>query len=142
MKKITTHSYLETEEFAQNFAKEVSPGDVIALYGELGSGKTTFTKGLAKGLGITDRVTSPTFVLMKDYDLPARDNSKLHHLDLYRLDSSDEIKSLDLNELVNQETNIFVIEWAQKASQEELKDAIKIRFNIKDENTREISIDK
>ena len=142
MKKITTHSYLETEEFAQNFAKEVNPGDVIALYGELGSGKTTFTKGLAKGLGITDRVTSPTFVLMKDYDLPSSDNSKLHHLDLYRLDSSDEIKSLDLNELVSQAANIFVIEWAQKANQEELKNAIKIRFNIIDENTREITINK
>ena len=142
MKKITTHSYLETEEFAQKFAKEVNPGDVIALYGELGSGKTTFTKGLAKGLGITDRVTSPTFVLMKDYDLPAKDNSKLHHLDLYRLDSSDDIKSLNLNELVNQEANIFIIEWAEKANQEELKNAIKIKFNIIDENTREITIDK
>ncbi len=142
MKKTITHSYLETEEFAQNFAKEVNPGDVIALYGELGSGKTTFTKGLAKGLGITDRVTSPTFVLMKDYDLPTRDNSKLHHLDLYRLSSSDEIKSLDINELVNQETNIFVIEWAEKANPDELKNAIKIRFNIIDENTRGITIDK
>jgi len=142
MKKIITHSYLETEEFALKFAKEVKPGDVIALYGELGSGKTTFTKGLAKGLGITNRVTSPTFVLMKDYDLPSKNNSKLHHLDLYRLDSSDDIKSLNLNELVNQEANIFVIEWAEKASQEELKNAIKIRFNIIDENTREITIDK
>lgn len=142
MKQIITHSYLETEEFAQNFAKTLNPGDTLALYGELGSGKTTFTKGLAKGLGITDRVSSPTFVLMKEYDLPSKDNSKLHHLDLYRLNSSKELGSIDLDELVNQESNIYVIEWAEKADKNELKDAIKIKFKILSENKREITIEE
>lgn len=135
-----TNSSQETEEFGQEVAKRLKPGTVLALYGDLGSGKTTFTKGLAKGLGITDRITSPTFIIMRDYDLPSQDNARLHHLDLYRMKSDDDLKSLDLNELINEEKNIFVIEWAEKADQESLKNAIKISFEVTGDTTRKITI--
>ncbi|MFC1653660.1 tRNA (adenosine(37)-N6)-threonylcarbamoyltransferase complex ATPase subunit type 1 TsaE [Patescibacteria group bacterium] len=140
MQVVITNSPEETEKFAHDFAKTLKPGSVIALHGELGGGKTTFTRGLAKGLGVEDRVSSPTFVLMRDYDLPKKDGSKLHHLDLYRINSSDELRSLDLDELVNQETNIFVIEWAEKADKKELEKAIHIDFEVLEENKRKITV--
>ena len=140
MVEFISHSEAETQKFGEEFAKTLKSGSVLALFGDLGSGKTTFTKGLAKGLGIKRRITSPTFVLMRDYDLPQEDNAQLHHLDLYRLNSSDELKSLDLNELVNQEKNIYVIEWAQKARQEELEKAIRISFEILGEQIRKITV--
>lgn len=142
MEEFISHSESETLTFGEEFAKTIKPGTLLALFGDLGSGKTTFTKGLAKGLGITKRITSPTFVLMRDYDLPQMDNAQLHHLDLYRLGSSSDLKALNLNELVNQEKNIYVIEWAEKANKEELEKAIKLSFEIVSENTRKITIKK
>lgn len=140
MLEYISHSAIETEKIGEDFAKQLKPGTVLAMFGDLGSGKTTFTKGLARGLGISARITSPTYVLMRDYDLPQQDNAQLHHLDLYRLHSSDELKSLNLDELVNQEKNIFVIEWAEKASEKELKNAIKISFEVIGENDRKITV--
>ena len=140
MKVHYTHSMEDTQKLGEKLAATLKPGAVLALYGDLGSGKTTFTQGLAKGLGITGRIQSPTFVLMRDYDLPAKDNSQLHHLDLYRLQSDKELKSLNLNELVNEETSIFVIEWADKANQDYLQNAIKIYFKSLKENERKITI--
>ena len=140
MKVHYTHSAADTQKLGEKLAGSLKPGAVLALYGDLGSGKTTFTQGLAKGLGITGRIQSPTFVLMRDYDLPVKDNSQLHHLDLYRLQSDKELKSLNLNELVNEETSIFVIEWADKANQDYLQNAIKIYFKSLKENERKITI--
>lgn len=135
-----SHSETETMQMGRDFAKTIEPGAVVALFGDLGSGKTTFTKGLARGLGVLERVTSPTFVLMREYDLPKHNNALLHHLDLYRLGSSDDLKTLNLAELVTGENNIYIIEWAEKASQEELKNAIKIYFEVKGDTERKITI--
>ncbi len=87
-----TRSAKETVTLAKNLARQLSKGDIVALYGDLGSGKTTFTKGIGEGLGVKDaiRINSPTFVLIKEYAgrLP------LYHLDLYRLDNLKEIEDI------------------------------------------------
>ncbi|OGE12951.1 tRNA (adenosine(37)-N6)-threonylcarbamoyltransferase complex ATPase subunit type 1 TsaE, partial [Candidatus Curtissbacteria bacterium RIFOXYB2_FULL_41_10] len=77
----TTISEKQTQKIAQNFAKNLKGGDTVALYGDLGSGKTVFVKGLAKGLGIKRRITSPTFVFVKSYKIS---KGFFHHVDLYR----------------------------------------------------------
>jgi len=106
MKKIVTNSKEETQEFAKDFAKKLEKGSVICLYGDLGAGKTTFVQGLAEGLGISDRIISPTFVFI-------RQHGYFYHIDLYRVSSEKEVKELGLSELFSQE-NIVVIEWAEK----------------------------
>ena len=88
MMQITTHSADETQALGQKLASRLAPGDVIAYFGDLGAGKTAFTRGLAQGLGITDPVTSPTYTIVNEYTggrLP------LFHFDMYRLGSSDEL---------------------------------------------------
>lgn len=99
-------SLSDTEQFAQQLAELLQASDVITLEGDLGAGKTTFTKALAKGLGITRTVSSPTFTILKQYEgrLP------LNHLDVYRLSDSDE--DLGWDELFYGEA-VSVIEWAQ-----------------------------
>jgi len=86
--------------------------DVICLTGELGSGKTTLVKGIAKGWGTDDAVTSPTFVLINQYSRP--DDSELYHLDAYRLNSSAEAEDLDLERLIS--TGPLIVEWPERIS--------------------------
>ena len=88
MMQITTHSADETQALGQKLASRLAPGDVIAYFGDLGAGKTAFTRGLAQGLGITDPVTSPTYTIVNEY-LSGR--IPLFHFDMYRLSSSDEL---------------------------------------------------
>ncbi|GIW61415.1 MAG: hypothetical protein KatS3mg089_0267 [Patescibacteria group bacterium] len=79
----------ETQEIARRILSHLKKGGVVALQGELGSGKTTFAQGIARALGITQRVVSPTFLIRKEYSIPAKNNiRKLYHLDLYRLQLS------------------------------------------------------
>ncbi len=138
MKKIKTTSAEETQQIAKDLAKDLSSG-VIALSGELGAGKTTFTQGFAEGLGIKDKIISPTFVLIRQHPIP---NTKqvLYHIDLYRLESEEEFKLLGLNEIVNNPDNIVLIEWAEKAKNLLPKNTIFIDFKTIDQNTREIFI--
>ena len=110
----------ETQEFGQNFANKLKGGETLALIGDLGGGKTTFVKGLAQGLGIKENITSPTFILMKEYDIKIKDQKSkiknLYHLDLYRLegDIEKEVKNLGIEDIWGKEENIVVIEWADK----------------------------
>lgn len=96
----------ETCEIAEKVAKGLTGGEIIILEGELGAGKTTFTKGLAKGLGITEEITSPTFVMMKEYE----GKLKLNHFDLYRIKEQEELEELGFEELFYDES-VCVIEW-------------------------------
>lgn len=137
--KIITHSEAETNHLAADFAKTVKPGAVVALYGPLGSGKTTFIKGLARGLGISERIVSPTFVLMRSYQLPGK-AGYFYHLDLYRLESLKELKSLDLNELIREGTHVIAVEWAEKAEKVLPKNAIKIHFKSLKSTERSVTI--
>jgi tRNA threonylcarbamoyladenosine biosynthesis protein TsaE len=133
-----TNSAGETILIAEKLAKTLKPGDMIALSGDLGSGKTTFTKGIGKGLGVKNprRINSPTFVLIKEY------NGKipLYHLDLYRLDNLEEIENLGIEEYIYG-TGVTVIEWAEKIECLLPEKRVLVKFKIKGDNKREVLIE-
>jgi len=116
MSQILTHSAKETISFGKKFARNLKNGAVLALVGELGAGKTQFVKGLAQGLGLRKNITSPTFVLLKNYPLPITRYPlrNLIHIDCYRLSHPEELIDLGLKELLADKSNLIVIEWADK----------------------------
>ena len=115
--------------------KEKNKALIIGLEGELGSGKTTFIQGLAKGLGIKELITSPTFVIMKNYSFS---KGKLYHIDCYRIESKDIIE-LDFNEIINNPKNIVVIEWAEKIKDILPNNVIWMKFEYLDKNKRKVT---
>lgn len=127
--KVTTRSEFETIEIAQNFESEKFPNMIICLNGELGSGKTVFTKGIANALGINESITSPTFTIIKEYDgeLP------LYHMDVYRLDGN--IEGVGIEEYFTK-GGVVVIEWADAIKKYLPTERIDIKFKILDENKR------
>lgn len=133
-----TNSAEETIAAGEKLARTLKPGDVVALSGELGSGKTTFTKGIGKGLGVKDarHINSPTFVLIKEYD----GKVPLYHLDLYRLDNIKDIENIGVEEYIYGD-GIAVIEWSEKIKEILPKRHIWVRFKIKAENKREVIIE-
>lgn len=131
--KITVKDEMETIELAQNFESEKFPNMIICLNGELGSGKTVFTKGIANALGIKETVTSPTFSIIKEYDgeLP------LYHMDVYRLDGN--IEGVNIEEYFNK-GGIVVIEWAETIKNILPEERLDIKFKIIDEDKRILQI--
>lgn len=114
MQKIISKNAEETRDLAQKLAQDFMEGGIIALYGELGAGKTTFAQGFAKGLGIKDKIISPTFLIIRQYPIPNRENF-FYHIDLYRLEEID-LKSSGLEEIISDPGNVVLIEWANKIS--------------------------
>lgn len=110
--ELRTNTSQQTKDLGIKTAEKLKPGDVVAFYGDLGSGKTTFIQGVLEGLGIEQRVTSPTFVLIKMYVTPKRQT--VFHVDLYRLESNQDIKSLGLVDILQDDNAITLIEWAEK----------------------------
>jgi tRNA threonylcarbamoyladenosine biosynthesis protein TsaE len=110
MATFISHSPAETESLGEKFGRAAQSGFVIALSGELGAGKTQFVKGLARGLGISARVHSPTFTLVNEY---GGGRLKLFHLDLYRLETRGQILSAGVEEFL-QPDGVAVIEWAER----------------------------
>ena len=108
-----TNSVGETQAIAFDIASKVKDGGVVGLFGDLGAGKTTFAQGIAKKLGIKRRVISPSFLIVRAYELD--DNRKFYHIDLYRLGSKGDLRSIGLREIVSEPRNIVLIEWAEKA---------------------------
>lgn len=132
--KITTYSEQDTIELAQNFESEKFKNMVICLEGDLGSGKTLFTKGFAQAMAVTEPVTSPTFNIIKEYDsgeLP------LYHMDVYRLDGN--VENLGIEEYYKK-GGVVIIEWADTIRDYLPKNYLRIKFKIIDENTRIITI--
>lgn len=111
----TTTSEAQTIALAQEFAAALRPGDVVALHGDLGAGKTRFVRGLARGLGINPRlVSSPTFVLVHEYPAGPR-SVPLIHMDAYRLTPGDDLETLDWERLVAPDApHVLVVEWAER----------------------------
>lgn len=132
-----TNNYKETQKIGERLAKTIKPPIILALISDLGGGKTTFTQGLAKGLGIKNIITSPTFVLEKIYNIPKK-KYNLHHYDLYRIDPDDIL----IDEILeNAKDNIVVIEWADKIKDQlPKKEVIKIKFKLIGDNKRQIKI--
>jgi tRNA threonylcarbamoyladenosine biosynthesis protein TsaE len=132
-----TKSKTETIELGKKFSRRLKPGDIIYLTGELGSGKTTFTKGICLGLGVKDAVTSPSFVIASEYQ------GEIHvsHIDLYRLRGSD-LATLPIEEYYNAR-GVTIIEWADRLlefSNHHLV-GIYVSFKIKGKNHREICVE-
>ena len=134
--KITSRSEKDTIELAQNIESEKFPNMVICLQGDLGSGKTVFTKGFASSLGIEEAVTSPTFNIIKEYTTGEMD---LYHMDVYRLDGK--VDDLGIEEYY-QKNGVVIIEWSDmiKDYLPEERLEIKIRISEEDEDTRIITI--
>lgn len=134
--KITSRSEQDTIELAQNIESEKFPNMVICLQGDLGSGKTIFTKGFAASLGIEEAVTSPTFNIIKEYTSGELD---LYHMDVYRLDGK--VDDLGIEEYFTK-NGVVIIEWADmiKDYLPEERLEIKIKLSEEDENTRIIVI--
>lgn len=109
-------SEAETSALAQKITTQLKGGDILALSGDLGAGKTTFTKGLAQALGITKTITSPTFAIMNVYQLPTPKNGikTLVHIDAYRLESPDEILTIGAEDYLGEPDTLCVIEWPEK----------------------------
>lgn len=139
MEKIV-RSTKETRKLAREIAKNLKPGQILALYGELGTGKTTFTRFLAKELGFEARVQSPTFVLARVYERQEGQLRKINHLDLYRLQNSEEVEELALQEYFYRPYSVTVIEWPEKAEKFLPEDTIKIYFEDLGENKRKIDV--
>lgn len=127
--KITTHNELETVEIAQNFESEKFPNMIICLNGELGSGKTMFTKGIANALGITENITSPSYTIIKEYEgeLP------LYHMDVYRLDGNTD--GIGIEEYFTK-GGVVVIEWADTIKDILPSERLDIKIKVIDENKR------
>lgn len=166
MRKIITVSPNQTKNLAEKLAKQIllvksdlasrERALIIGLFGDLGAGKTTFIQGFAKGLGIKQKIISPTFVIMKNYKLPAYRTSKqtihlrqsfggqasykLIHIDAYRLENPKELISLNWNELIKNPRNIILVEWADKIKKILPKNSAKISFKHCGKNKREIKI--
>jgi len=108
-------SPLATARFAAALARRLKPGAVLALRGPLGSGKTTFVKGLARALGVRTRVKSPSFVVAAPYPVKRRGIKNFYHFDLYRLRSGRELGPLGFREIIRDRGNIVAIEWPEVA---------------------------
>lgn len=131
--KITTYSEKETIELAQNLESEKFPNMVICLEGDLGSGKTIFTKGFAQALGIEETVTSPTFNIIKEYN---SGEMPLYHMDVYKLDGN--IENVGIEDYFNK-NGITIIEWADTIKDYLPEERLDIKFKIIDEDTRTLT---
>jgi len=137
MEELESKSADETLSFGASFARRLKCGDVVALSGDLGAGKTVLSKGIAQGLGITRAITSPTFTLLNIYDegiIP------LYHFDFYRLTSLEEAEEAGLGEYVGSSDAISLIEWADRAKELLPKRHIEVEILKTGEETRKIAV--
>ena len=158
MSKHISNSLEETQKIADDFVdslfslcptsgKVSGKAVVVGLYGELGAGKTAFMQCIAKALGVGEKVLSPTFVIMKIYDITKIDDisSKLNfdhliHVDAYRMDSSDELLHLGWQEIISNPKNLILIEWPERVT-DVMPEHTRVNLRVlSDENSREIEI--
>lgn len=131
-----THSPAETERLGEKLAEKLTPGAVLAYRGELGAGKTAFTRGLARGLGYTDPVTSPTYTIVNEY-LGGR--LPLFHFDMYRLSSAEDLWDIGWEDYLDR-GGVCVVEWSENVA-EALPDAITVTIRKVDDTTRQITVE-
>lgn len=136
-----TNSDEDTRNLASKLTSEFIGGDVLLLFGPMGSGKTTFTQGIAHVLGIS-RLTSPTYVILNQYSLENRGSIKtLNHFDLYRLESEDQLKSVNFEEIISDPESLSIVEWPEKLSKLPVS-YYQIRIESLSVNQRQITIQK
>ena len=134
-----SHNEAETQSLGEDFSKNLGPGSVVALSGELGSGKTQLIKGICRGLGVKETVNSPTFIIVNEYKSA---QFEIYHFDLYRIKSSDEVINIGLYDYLNS-NGILLIEWPELIMDLLPGDTVKISLSHMDsnENMREIKIE-
>ena len=142
----TTNNSFETALLGEGVAKKIlknkqnKKAQILALYGDLGAGKTTFLQGFAKGLGIKERILSPTFVIFKKFKIQDSSFNLFYHIDCYRLKDSKDLLGLGFEEFSSNPKNIIAIEWSEIIEDILPKDKTSIRFKFEDEKRRIITI--
>lgn len=136
---LLTHSESETEALGRALGRRLQPGDVVALVGDLGAGKTCLTRGIAAGLGIEEPVASPTFILVAEY--PTASGFPLYHADCYRLDNpAREAEDIGLDELMA-DHGAVVVEWADRIAALLPPDHLRVTLEIVDDHSRRITLE-
>lgn len=136
MTEFITNSELETEKLGERLAKAVSGGAVIAMYGDLGAGKTAFVRGMARGMGLTCRVSSPTFTIVNEY-LGERE---LIHFDMYRLSGAEELFDIGWEDYISRGA-VCVVEWSENVQDAFFGDEIKVTIDKLSDTGRRIRIE-
>ncbi len=134
--KITTKSAQETAKVGERLAQDLDPS-IVCLYGDLGSGKTTFSQGFAKGLGIQNRLLSPTFIIVRRYEVP-KSIRWFYHVDLYRISGEKDREGVGLPEILADRAAIVLIEWADRLGNLLPKNRIDIRFSSNDDGSHQL----
>ncbi|MBE5738261.1 MAG: tRNA (adenosine(37)-N6)-threonylcarbamoyltransferase complex ATPase subunit type 1 TsaE [Clostridiales bacterium] len=139
MEVVTINNLKETEKFAKKFAKLLRGGEIILLNGDLGAGKTTFTRQVLKALGVKGEVTSPTFTIMREYSTK---KFNIYHFDMYRIKSPDEVREFGLEDYIYSGDNksLVFIEWSENIREMLNGDFIEINISLIDDNKRKFEI--
>lgn len=137
-----TNNFTQTQQVGIDLASQLHGGEVLCLSGDLGFGKTTFIQGLAKGLGITKRILSPTFIIMRTYEMQQAERNirMFYHVDLYRMETAHDIEGLGLFDVLGKPDTIVAIEWPEKLGKVLPKKRIDIKFAYLTEEKRKITI--
>ena len=130
-----TNSPAETEKLGQAVGESITAGAILAFTGDLGAGKTAFTRGLAKGLGATERVTSPTYTIVNEY---CSGRLPLFHFDMYRLSSSEELWDIGWEDYLSRK-GVCAVEWSENVA-DAMEDAITVNIEKLSETTRKITL--
>ena len=133
--EVYSKSFLETEALGKKFASKLKGNEVIAFYGDLGAGKTTFTRGIADFFNLKHEVSSPTFSLVNEYETP---QIKIYHFDMYRINSLEDLESTGFFDYLGK--GIFIIEWSENIDIYLPDETIKIKIENNDQNSRIIYI--
>ena len=143
-KKYLSNSFNQTRKIGRQLAEEALKAKkafVVGLTGELGGGKTTFLQGFARGLGVKEKILSPTFVIIKRFRLDTKQFGNLYHIDCYRIQKPEELLDLGFKKIISNPQNIVVVEWANRIRKIMPKKAIWINFKFVDGKTRKITLE-
>lgn len=135
-----SNSVQDTNKFAQQLLPKLKAGQILALSGNLGAGKTVLAQAIAKALGITETVNSPTFVLMKVYEVKSLDIKTFVHVDCYRLDQPEDLADIGLQDYLDDSRSLIVIEWAEKIKNLPKDKTININIESLGDNQRKITV--
>ncbi|MDD3886967.1 MAG: tRNA (adenosine(37)-N6)-threonylcarbamoyltransferase complex ATPase subunit type 1 TsaE [Victivallaceae bacterium] len=137
-KTLISRSEVETEAFAENLAKQLPGGTVIALDGDLGAGKTVFARGFARGLGITEPVSSPTYTIVQEYKLPS--GGMFYHLDLYRISNAVSALAFGVDEFLNDPDAYALVEWPERIDNIMPPHTLRIKIKHLSDTERELTV--
>lgn len=137
---ISTGSREESEQFGEALARALPPGSVVAMYGTLGAGKTVIARGFARGLGISEAVSSPTYTIVQEYDIPDSDR-RFYHLDLYRIADEQAALGFGVDEFLSDPDAWTLLEWPVRIAGILPPEVIKLHIEVIDENSRQITLE-